>query len=199
MQNNLKDLSYALGMNVAQSLKSQQFTEIDLESFTEAFDAILKGNELRMDDEQANKSIQVYLQEKQKERFTKNLEEGTEFLAQNGQREVVKTTESGLQYEVLTEGAGENPVEHSQVTVHYHGTLINGEVFDSSYQRGTPATFGLNQVIRGWTEGLQLMNKGSKFRFYIPQELAYGASPRPGGPIEPYSALIFDVELLEIQ
>jgi FKBP-type peptidyl-prolyl cis-trans isomerase FklB len=199
MQNNLKDLSYALGMNVAQSLKSQQFTEIDLESFTEAFDAILKGNELRMDDEQANKSIQVYLQEKQKERFTKNLEEGTVFLAQNGQREVVKTTESGLQYEVLTEGAGENPVEHSQVTVHYHGTLINGEVFDSSYQRGTPATFGLNQVIRGWTEGLQLMNKGSKFRFYIPQELAYGASPRPGGPIEPYSALIFDVELLEIQ
>jgi FKBP-type peptidyl-prolyl cis-trans isomerase len=199
MQNNLKDLSYALGMNVAQSLKSQQFTEIDLEAFTEAFDAVLEGRDLRMDDEQANQSIQVYLQEKQKERFTKNLEEGTKFLAQNGQREVVKTTDSGLQYEILTEGSGENPVAHNEVTVHYHGTLINGEVFDSSYQRGTPATFGLNQVIRGWTEGLQLMNKGSKFRFYIPQELAYGANPRPGGPIEPYSALIFDVELLEIR
>jgi FKBP-type peptidyl-prolyl cis-trans isomerase len=199
MNEKIKNLSYALGMNVAHSLKSQQFNEIDVEAFAEAMQIVLSNGQTNMDDQTANQLIQNYLEEKQKERFTKNLEEGTQFLAQNGQRENVKTTESGLQYEVLVDGNGANPAAHNQVTVHYHGTLIDGTVFDSSYQRGTPATFGLTQVIRGWTEGLQLMNIGAKYRFYIPQELAYGSNPRPGGPIEPYAALIFDVELLEIQ
>jgi FKBP-type peptidyl-prolyl cis-trans isomerase FklB len=110
----------------------------------------------------------------------------------------VQTTASGLQYEVLQEGAGPLPGPTSQVTVHYHGSLIDGTVFDSSVQRGTPATFGVNQVIKGWTEALQLMPEGSKYRLYIPQELAYGANPHPGGAIQPYAALLFDVELLSI-
>ena len=105
---------------------------------------------------------------------------------------------STQQYEVINEGEGANPGPTSQVTVHYHGTLTDGTVFDSSVTRGEPATFGVNQVIKGWTEALQLMNKGAKYRLYIPQDLAYGANPHPGGPIEPFMALVFDVELLEI-
>ena len=123
---------------------------------------------------------------------------GEAFLADNAQRSEVKTTESGLQYEVLQEGDGPKPGPTSQVTVHYHGTLIDGTVFDSSVERGAPATFVVNQVIRGWTEALQLMAAGSKYRLTIPQELAYGANPHPGGAIQPYAALIFDVELLSI-
>jgi FKBP-type peptidyl-prolyl cis-trans isomerase FklB len=123
---------------------------------------------------------------------------GEAFLADNAQRPEVKTTASGLQYEVLQEGDGPKPGPTSQVTVHYHGTLIDGTVFDSSVQRGAPATFGVNQVIRGWTEALQLMSEGAKYRLSIPQELAYGANPHPGGAIQPYAALIFDVELLSI-
>jgi FKBP-type peptidyl-prolyl cis-trans isomerase FklB len=110
----------------------------------------------------------------------------------------VHSSASGLQYEILEEGNGAKPGPTSQVTVHYHGTLIDGTVFDSSVQRGAPATFGVNQVIRGWTEALQLMSEGAKYRLSIPQELAYGANPHPGGAIQPYAALIFDVELISI-
>jgi FKBP-type peptidyl-prolyl cis-trans isomerase len=122
--------------------------------------------------------------------------EGERFLAANQLKEGVQVTESGLQYEVLTMGSGPKPQATDRVKVHYHGTLIDGTVFDSSVERGEPAEFGLNQVIKGWTEGLQLMPVGSKFRFYIPQELGYGE--RATGSIPPYSTLIFDVELLEI-
>ena len=131
-------------------------------------------------------------------KFEGNKSIGAGFLAENAEREAVKTTDSGLQYEVVTEDEGEKPEATSHVTVHYHGTLIDGTVFDSSVDRGEPTSFGVNQVIPGWTEALQLMNKGSKYRLYIPQELAYGANPHPGGAIEPYMALIFDVELIEI-
>lgn len=121
--------------------------------------------------------------------------EGVAYLLKNGEREEVTTTASGLQFEVLVEGSGSNPGPRSRVTVHYEGTLIDGKVFDSSYERNVPATFPLNQVISGWTEGLQLMNKGSKYRFFLPYDLGYGSSGA-GGDIAPYSALVFDVELL---
>lgn len=124
-------------------------------------------------------------------------EAGEAFLAENAKNAGVKVTESGLQYEVLKAGSGAKPTATSRVTVHYHGTLIDGSVFDSSVDRGQPATFGLNQVISGWTEGVQLMSKGAKYRFYVPQELAYGANS--SGIIKPFSTLIFEVELLEIQ
>ncbi len=119
-------------------------------------------------------------------------------MKENAEKENVHTTSTGLQYEILEEGSGVKPSAQDTVSVHYHGTLINGTVFDSSVQRGEPATFGVHQVIPGWTEALQLMNEGSKYRLYIPQELAYGAHPHPGGPIQPFSALIFDVELLKV-
>ena len=110
----------------------------------------------------------------------------------------VKTTASGLQYVVIKEGTGAAPVATSRVKVHYHGTLTDGTVFDSSVDRGEPTEFGVNQVIKGWTEGLQLMKAGSKFKFFIPQDLAYGAFPQPGGPIKPFAPLVFEVELLEV-
>jgi len=119
-------------------------------------------------------------------------------LEENKNKEGVVTTASGLQYLVLKEGTGKQPTATSSVTVHYHGTTTDGTVFDSSVDRGQPATFGLNQVIAGWTEGVALMKEGAKFRFFIPQELAYGATPRPGGPIKPYMTLIFEVELISV-
>ncbi|MCK5815986.1 MAG: FKBP-type peptidyl-prolyl cis-trans isomerase, partial [Flavobacteriaceae bacterium] len=122
---------------------------------------------------------------------------GETFLEANKTKEGVQVTESGLQYIVLKEGTGEQPTKASRVKVHYHGTLIDGTVFDSSVDRGEPTEFGVSQVIKGWTEGLQLMKVGAKYKFFIPQELAYGA--RPAGKIKPYSALIFEVELLEIK
>jgi FKBP-type peptidyl-prolyl cis-trans isomerase FklB len=123
---------------------------------------------------------------------------GEAFLEENKKRTEVITTSSGLQYEVLTEGNGQTPGKNDTVKVHYEGTLIDGTVFDSSYKRGNPASFGVHQVIPGWTEALQLMPVGAKYRLYIPQELAYGANPHPGGAIQPFSALLFDVELIEI-
>jgi FKBP-type peptidyl-prolyl cis-trans isomerase FklB len=137
-------------------------------------------------DEKYKKSIQAYEKE------------GVDFLKKNENKKGVKQTFSGLQYKVLKKGNGKKPSASSRVKVHYKGTLISGETFDSSYERGVPAEFGLSQVIPGWTEGLQLMSVGSKFEFFIPQELAYGANPQPGGIIKPYSLLIFEVELLEI-
>ena len=124
--------------------------------------------------------------------------EGVEFLKKNKNKKGVNQTFSGLQYKVLKKGKGKKPTASSRVKVHYKGMLLSGETFDSSYDRGVPTEFGLSQVIPGWTEGLQLMSVGSKFEFFIPQELAYGANPQPGGIIKPYSLLIFEVELLEI-
>ncbi len=146
-----------------------------------------------------SKGIQAIIEEKMEAQYGENKKKGEEFLKENAKRKEVIITKSGLQYEVLKKGNGKSPDLNDVVKVHYHGTLIDGTVFDSSIDRGEPATFGVNQVIPGWTEVLQLMKEGDKFRVYIPQELAYGANPQPGGPIEPYSALIFDVELLEVQ
>lgn len=189
-------LSYALGVLMGSSLKGQDM-DLDQATFSAAFSAAVKGEELLMDEATANGFFQQYQQEQASKQSEANRKAGEDFLAENGKRDEVTTTASGLQYEVLQEGTGESPIATDQVTVHYTGKLLNGEVFDSSVERGEPATFGLNQVIRGWTEGVQLMKEGAKYRFYIPSELAYG--DRGAGPtIGPGSTLMFDVELIKI-
>jgi FKBP-type peptidyl-prolyl cis-trans isomerase FklB len=190
--------SYGVGMSIAESLAQQDLSTLDLDQVLAGMRAIFNGETPLITPEEANLHIQRYLDAQKTQKYEVNKLAGEAYLADNAQRPEVKTTESGLQYEVLQEGDGPKPGPTSQVSVHYHGTLIDGTVFDSSVERGAPATFGVNQVIRGWTEALQLMAAGSKYRLTIPQELAYGANPHPGGAIQPYAALIFDVELLSI-
>jgi FKBP-type peptidyl-prolyl cis-trans isomerase FklB len=196
----LKDkVSYAVGLSIAESLKSQQLGGLDLDLLKNGIQDIFEQRELKINPQEANGLIQSYLEEANSAAFGENKEKGIAFLEENKNKEGVSITASGLQYEIIQEGSGNKPSATDNVTVHYHGTLIDGTVFDSSTERGTPASFGVNQVIPGWTEALQLMSVGAKFKLYIPQELAYGANPHPGGPIQPYSALIFDVELIEIK
>ena len=198
MTEDIKVVSYCVGMSIAGSLMQQDLDGISPEVLAEAIADAFAGKEPLYTPEMANTIIQNYLQSAGEAKFGQNKEAGEAFLNENKLKTGIHTTASGLQYEILTEGNGNKPAATDSVTVHYHGTLIDGTVFDSSVMRGQPATFGVHQVIPGWTEALQLMNTGAKFRLYIPQELAYGAHPHPGGPIKPYSALIFDVELLEI-
>ena len=196
----LKDkVSYAVGLSIAESLKSQQLGGLDLNLLKEGIQDIFDQRELKINPQEANGLIQAYLEEANSAAFGENKEKGIAFLEENKNKDGVSVTASGLQYEIIQDGTGNKPSSTDNVTVHYHGTLIDGTVFDSSTERGTPASFGVNQVIPGWTEALQLMSVGAKFKLYIPQELAYGANPHPGGPIQPYSALIFDVELIEIK
>ncbi len=198
MTEDIKAVSYCVGMSVAGSLMQQDLEGISPQVMAEAIADAFAGKEPLYTPEMANTIIQTYLENASQAKFGINKEAGDAFLAENKTKAGIQTTASGLQYEIITEGAGENPSATSTVTVHYHGMLIDGTVFDSSVERGQPATFGVNQVIPGWTEALQLMNKGAKYKLYIPENLAYGAHPHPGGPIKPFSALIFDVELLEI-
>jgi FKBP-type peptidyl-prolyl cis-trans isomerase len=198
MTEDIKAVSYCVGMSIAGSLMQQDLDGVSPEILAEAIADAFAGKEPLYTPEMANTIIQNYLQTAGEAKFGQNKEAGEAFLNQNKTKEGIHTTATGLQYEIITEGNGNKPAATDSVTVHYHGTLIDGTVFDSSVMRGEPATFGVHQVIPGWTEALQLMNQGAKFRLYIPQELAYGANPHPGGPIKPYSALIFDVELLEI-
>lgn len=191
-------VSYCVGMSMGGSLMQQDLGDLSPEIIAEAISDIFTGKELKFTPQQANEIIQQFVNEQGEKKYAANKEAGEQFLAENAKKEGVQVTDSGLQFEVVNEGAGEKPGPTSTVTVHYHGTLPDGTVFDSSVTRGEPATFGVNQVIKGWTEALQLMNKGAKYRLYIPQELAYGANPHPGGPIEPFMALVFDVELLDI-
>lgn len=193
-----KDASYSVGMSIGQSLQGQNLDQIDLEVFVEGIQAVFNNDTLKWTPEEANTKIGAYLEAVNTSRFAGNKSAGEEFLAANATKEGITTLESGLQYEIVTAGDGEKPGAEAQVTVHYHGTLPDGTVFDSSVARGEPATFGVNQVIKGWTEALQLMPAGSKWKLYIPENLAYGANPHPGGPIKPYMALIFDVELISI-
>lgn len=198
MAEDINAVSYCVGMSLGSSLAQQNLKGLSVDAIAQAIKDTFEDRPLKYTPEEANHLIQNYLQAESEKAFKVNKEAGEAYLAENKQKEGIQVTPSGLQFEVLVEGTGEKPVATSSVTVHYHGTLIDGTVFDSSVQRGQPATFGVNQVIPGWTEALQLMSKGSKYRLYIPQELAYGASPHPGGPIEPYMALIFEVELLEV-
>lgn len=199
MTEDINAVSYCVGMSIAGSLLEQNFGLIDPKVMAQAIADAFEGREPLYSPEQADKIIQQYLQNQGAKMFNQNKVEGEAFLAENQKRNEVSTTPSGLQFEVLIEGDGHKPTANDTVTVHYHGSLIDGTVFDSSIERGQPASFGVNQVIPGWTEALQLMPVGAKYRLYIPQEIAYGANPHPGGPILPFSALIFDVELLEIR
>ena len=199
----LEKLSYALGMSMGNNFKSSGIEELNIKEFADGVSAVFEGAQPKMSYDEAKNVIRDFfmaLEQKQNEAAAKmgevNKAAGEAFLAENAKRAEVKTTESGLQYEVITEGNGDKPAASDTVVVHYTGTLIDGTVFDSSVNRGTPAEFPLNQVIAGWTEGLQLMNKGAKYRFFIPQELGYGGQDR--GVIKPFSVLIFDVELLDI-
>lgn len=201
----LDSVSYAIGMDVAKNVKAS-FDDFDNDLFIQGFNNVLDSTDMLLDEAGAQKVVRAYFQNKQKADAAKSQEEaaqnkiaGEKFLAENKTKEGVQTTESGLQYIVLKEGTGEKPTTASKVKVHYHGTLIDGTVFDSSVDRGEPTEFGVTQVIKGWTEGLQLMKEGAKYKFFIPSDIAYGASPRPGGSIKGNSTLIFDVELLEVK
>ncbi len=194
----MDSISYSIGVIVAQNLEKQGLTEVNSEDLANGLADVLNKNELKISAADADKFFSEHVEKLQAEKYKGLKEEGEKFLAENGKRAEVSTTPSGLQYEVLTEGEGEKPTIQSSVNVHYHGTLINGEVFDSSVDRGQPISFPLGNVIKGWQEGLQLMNVGSKYRLYIPYNLAYGERGS-GRAIGPYSALIFDVELLGIE
>ncbi|SHE73795.1 FKBP-type peptidyl-prolyl cis-trans isomerase FkpA/FKBP-type peptidyl-prolyl cis-trans isomerase FklB [Mariniphaga anaerophila] len=193
---------YAIGILVGTNNKQQVQNapggaDINLEAMVAAFNAATNDEEGVMTVEEADQMIRRYFEAAGKKEGQKNLEEGNAFLEQNKSREGVQTTDSGLQYEIITEGDGPKPTAEDRVRVHYHGTLIDGTVFDSSVDRGEPAVFGVGQVIPGWTEALQLMPVGSKWKVFIPANLAYGERGA-GGDIGPNSALIFEVELLEI-
>lgn len=199
IQTDLDKASYSLGMNIASSLKSEGVSEINAEMFAKGLEDMLKGNKLEISIQEAYETIQNFLSEANAKKFEKNITEGKKFLEENGKRAGVVTLPSGLQYEIMKEGNGPKPKATDTVTTHYHGTLIDGTVFDSSVERNQPASFPVNGVIQGWVEALQLMPVGSKWKLFIPSELAYGANPHPGGPIEPHMALIFEVELLAIK
>ncbi|MDD4776795.1 MAG: FKBP-type peptidyl-prolyl cis-trans isomerase [Fermentimonas sp.] len=191
-------LSYALGMSMASNLMNSGLRQIDVDSFVKAFKEIMDNKTPSMSPQEANQILQDYFSKQQDDMLNKNLEAGKAFLEENKKKESVVALPSGLQYEILNEGDGAIPKATDKVKCHYHGTLLDGTVFDSSVQRGQPAVFGVNQVIKGWVEALQLMSVGSKWRLFIPSNLAYGEQGA-GGAIEPNSTLIFDVELLGIE
>ncbi|WP_286856351.1 FKBP-type peptidyl-prolyl cis-trans isomerase [Proteiniphilum sp. UBA5431] len=193
----MNKLSYALGMSMASNLMNSGLRELDVDSFVKAFTDVMINTNLSMSPQEANEVIQSYFRKKEDEMLVGNLKKGEAFLEENKKKENVITLSSGLQYKVLTNGNGAKPKATDRVKCHYHGTLINGKVFDSSVERGQPAVFGVNQVIKGWVEALQLMSVGSKWRLFIPSHLAYGEQGA-GNSIEPNSTLIFDVELLGI-
>ena len=195
----MNKISYALGLGIAHQLKSMGIEDFSVEDFSQSVSDVLADKTPAMTNREAQELLNDYFQKKQKEEAEKAIAEGKVFLEANGKREGVTTTKSGLQYEVLTPGKGErSPKATDTVVCHYEGRLVSGKVFDSSCERNQPAEFGLNQVIPGWTEGLQLMSEGAKFRFYIPYLLGYGEQGA-GPSIPPYSTLVFDVELISVK
>ncbi len=190
-------LSYALGLSIAGNLKSSGVETIDVESFSKGLKHVVEGEKPEITQEEATNLINEFFAGVNARKFENNIKEGETFLAENAKREGVNTLESGLQYEILTEGSGKTPNAADQVKCHYHGTLIDGTVFDSSVQRGEPAVFPVGGVIAGWVEALQLMPIGSKWKLYVPSNLAYGEHGA-GQQIEPHKTLVFEVELLEI-
>jgi len=212
LNNDIDSVSYALGLDMAYKLK-QNFSEVEEDLFIQGFKNGIDSTDILVKNNEIDNILRAYFQKRQVELQKKGQEEallkaekdfagtkkkGIKFLEDNKSKEGILITESGLQYIVLKEGSGEKPKASSKVRVHYHGTSIDGKVFDSSVDRGTPTELVASQFIKGFSEGLQLMNVGSKYKFFIPQELAYGATPRQGGPIKPFEALIFEVELLAI-
>lgn len=202
LESNIDSVGYAIGVLVGSNNLKQLETapggeDINKEAMSAAFRASSLGEEAVITEEQAQAIVQKFFEGAGEREAQKSLEEGNAFLEKNKAREGVTTTPSGLQYEILTEGTGALPTAADQVRVNYHGTLIDGKVFDSSVDRGEPVVFGVGQVIPGWTEALQLMPVGSKWKIYLPSEIAYGERGA-GGDIGPNAALIFEVELLEI-
>jgi len=194
----MESVSYSVGVLIAKNLKKQGMDTIDASSMAAAVADVFEDNALKISPEQANTIFQQYMQKQSQKVNADKIAAGAKFLEENAKRPEVVTLPSGLQYEVLTAGTGAKPKSSEKVTVHYEGTLIDGTVFDSSYKRGNPATFGVTQVIQGWVEGLQLMEEGAKWKLYIPYDLAYGERGSPP-TIKPFSALIFTVELISIQ
>ncbi|WP_303319138.1 FKBP-type peptidyl-prolyl cis-trans isomerase [Flavivirga abyssicola] len=212
LKTQIDSVSYAIGLSNGYQVRAG-FEEVNIDLFVQGLKNGADSTNILIEQDKINVIIQTYFQKKQQEEMKKQQEEALKkaeeqfgdnkvenekFLTENISKDGVETTDSGLQYIVLKEGSGETPQATSRVKVHYHGTRIDGTVFDSSVDRGEPSEFGVNQVIPGWIEGLQLMKVGSKYKFFIPQDLAYGAFPRQGGVIKPFDALIFEVELIEI-
>lgn len=191
-------ISYALGLSMGQNLMSSGVESLNYADLAEGIKDVLEKQKPQISYQEAQQVLNTFFQELEQKVAGAAKAAGEKFLAENAKREGVKTTPSGLQYEVLDTTIGQKPKATDKVKVHYEGTLTDGTVFDSSYKRGEPITFGLNQVIAGWTEGLQLMSIGSKYKLYIPYQLGYGAQGA-GGSIPPYAALIFTVELLGIE
>lgn len=190
-------LSYAWGLAMGKQLQAMGVEAIDSESFKDGVKVAFDGGEPEISLEEAQTIINDYLMDLQQKAEAQARAEGEAFLSENGKKEEVKTTASGLQYIVEKEGEGAQPTAEDEVTVHYTGKLLNGTVFDSSVNRGEPATFPLNRVIPGWTEGVQLMKEGGKYTFFIPSDLAYGPQGVPNA-IPPHSTLIFEVELIKV-
>ena len=195
-------LSYALGIGIGSQLAGMGAKELNIDDFAQAIKDVISGTGLKVDNAEAQTLVQNFFQEQEAKQQAAAAEAGKAakdageaFLAENAKKDGVVTLPSGLQYQVLKEGNGKKPSATDQVVCHYEGTLIDGTVFDSSYKRNEPATFGLNQVIAGWTEGVQLMSEGAKYRFFIPYNLAYGER----GAGAPFAALVFDVELIQVK
>ena len=198
-------LSYALGIGIGTQLRGMGATNLNIDDFAQAIKDAIAGKKLKVDNKEAQTLVNNFFAEQQARKEAAAAEAGRaakavgeDFLAENAKKDNIVVLPSGLQYEVIREGNGKKPSATSKVKCHYEGTLIDGTKCDSSYDRGEPATFGLNQVIAGWTEGLQLMSEGAKYRFFIPYNLGYGERGA-GASIPPYAALVFDVELIEVQ
>lgn len=198
LKTEIDSVSYGIGVNIARNLKSQGIDGLSADAFMNGFQDIMEENELALSEQEAMTFVNNYLTKKQMEQVEKNKKEGADFLAENAKRENVTVLPSGLQYEILVEGNGPIPTASQKVKTHYHGTLIDGTVFDSSVERGEPISFPVMGVIKGWQEALQIMPVGSKWKLYIPYDLAYGE--RGSGPkIGPFSTLIFEIELIAIE
>lgn len=197
----IDSVSYAVGLSMANQIRGN-FEDIDQALFTQGFKNGIDSTDILMNNQEVGAILNSFFRKRQEEKqlaqFGELKKAGEAFLAENATKEGVKTTASGLQYSVIKEGSGEKPAPNSKLKLHYHGTSIDGKVFDSSVDKGKPVELLANQFVPGFTEGLLLMNEGSKHKFFIPADLAYGANPRPGGPIRPYETLVFEVEILEI-
>ena len=197
-------ISYALGLGIGRQLLQMGANELSIDDFSQAIKDVIGGAELKVNDTEAQQIVQDFFQKQEEKQRAAAAEkgktakvDGEKYLAENAQKEGVVTLPSGLQYKVLREGNGKKPNATDQVKCHYDGMLVDGTMFDSSVQRGEPATFPLNGVIAGWTEGLQLMQEGAKYRFFIPYQLGYGERGA-GSSIPPFATLVFDVELIEV-
>lgn len=203
-EGSLKEASYAIGVSIGENLKSQNLEDVDTDNLAKGINDVMAGT-AEITAQEAQKIIQDFQMAQKSAKYQVNLDKSEKFLAENAKKDGVITTESGLQYKVIKEGTGASPTTSNRVTVHYSGTLVDGTPFDSSREvdptkgkKGEPVTFGVTQVIKGWTEGLQLMKEGAIYEFYIHPDLGYGLNPRPG-VIKPNDALVFNVELISIQ